>query len=93
MSSKPSPSAVSTARAHIAVNVLRLRKAKGLTQEKLGELAVFHRTYVSQLERCRSNISVDGLERLARVLGVEAIDLMQPPDERLDDSEGDDIGE
>ena len=79
MPAKPTPSSVSIARTHIGANVRRLRKAKGLTQEKLGELAGFHRTYVSQIECCVTNISVDRLERLAQILGVEAIDLMQPP--------------
>lgn len=79
MPAKPTPISVSIARTHIGANVRRLRKAKGLSQEKLGELAGSHRTYVSQLERCVTNISVDRLERLAQILGVEAIDLMQPP--------------
>nr|WP_233597947.1 helix-turn-helix transcriptional regulator [Comamonas sp. BIGb0124] len=56
----------------------RLRTARGLSQEKLGELADFHRTYVSQLERCVTNISVDGLERLAAALGVDVVELLQP---------------
>jgi transcriptional regulator with XRE-family HTH domain len=50
-----------------------------LSQEKLGEMASFHRTYVSQVERRITNISIDRLEALARLLGVEAIDLMKPP--------------
>lgn len=72
------PLSSSSSRSHMAANIRRLRKAKGLSQEKLGELALFHRTYVSQLERCKANISIDGLERIARILGVEAIDLLQP---------------
>jgi transcriptional regulator with XRE-family HTH domain len=51
-----------------------------LSQEQLAEVAEFHRTYVSQLERCVTNISIDGLERLAKVLGVDIIDLLQVPD-------------
>lgn len=67
-----------SARQRISVNMNRLRIARGLSQEKLGELADFHRTYVSQLERCVTNISVDGLERLAAALGVDVVDLLQP---------------
>jgi len=69
----------SAVRAHIAANIRRLRVARHLSQEELGELADCHRTYVSQLERCKANISVDRLERLAQVLDVSATDLMQPP--------------
>ena len=42
----------------------------------MAELADFHRTYVSQLERCVTNISVDGLEKLAIALGVDVSDLL-----------------
>ncbi len=42
----------------------------------MAELADFHRTYVSQLERCITNISLDGLERLARALNVDVLDLL-----------------
>lgn len=73
------PSSLPAVRSHIGTNIRRLRLAKKLSQEKLGELANCHRTYVSQLERCETNISVDRLERLAKVLGVDAIQLMQPP--------------
>lgn len=42
----------------------------------MAELADFHRTYVSQLERCITNISLDGLERLAHALNVDVLDLL-----------------
>jgi len=54
-----------------------MRATRGLSQEKLAELAGFHRTYVSQLERCVTNISIDGLERLALALEVDVIDLLR----------------
>jgi len=86
--SKPSISIPSgSARHRISVNMNRLRTARGLSQEKLGELADFHRTYVSQLERCVTNISVDGLERLAAALGVDVVELLQPLVD-IDASEG-----
>lgn len=78
MPSKPLQSLPSSTRSHVAANVRRLRKAKDLSQEKLGELAELHRTYVSQLERCKANISIDGLERIARVLGVNTAELLAP---------------
>lgn len=64
------------ARRRIANNVKRLRTERGLSQEQMAELADFHRTYVSQLERCVTNISVDGLERLAHALGVDITALL-----------------
>lgn len=81
MSTESPPPPPAIARTHIAANVRRLRKGIGLSQEKLGEMAGFHRTYVSQLERRRTNISVDRLDQLAQFLGVTAVELMQPPPE------------
>ena len=67
---------VGAARQRVAVNLKRLRKERGLSQEAMAELAEFHRTYVSQLERCVTNISLDGLERLAKALAVDVVDLL-----------------
>jgi transcriptional regulator with XRE-family HTH domain len=74
--SQSAPS-VATARERISVNLKRLRKTRKLSQEQLAELAEFHRTYVSQLERCITNISIDGLERLAQALNVDVVDLLK----------------
>ncbi|WP_407352873.1 helix-turn-helix domain-containing protein [Luteimonas sp. R10] len=79
MPSKSSPRPAPNARERVAANIHRLRKANGLTQEQLAELAEFHRTYISQLERCVTNISIDGLERIAQVLGADIVELLQPP--------------
>ncbi len=73
---------VGEVRLRVAGNIRRLRLAKGLSQEKMAELADFHRTYVSQLERCVTNISVDGLERLAKVLGVDVVALLAPLEDK-----------
>ena len=72
------------ARQRIAGNVKRLRKERGLSQEEMAELAEFHRTYVSQLERCITNISVGGLEKLAIALGVDVLDLLAKDGPRSD---------
>ena len=80
MPSKSSPRSLPNARARAAANIRRLRAAQELSQEQLAELGQFHRTYVSQLERCVTNISIDGLERLALALGVDITELLQVPD-------------
>ena len=36
-----------------------------------------HRTYVSSIERSERNISLDNIEKLARVLGIEVADLLR----------------
>lgn len=64
------------ARQRISANLKRFRAERKLSQEQMAELAGFHRTYVSQLERCVTNISIDGLERLAQALGVDVSALL-----------------
>jgi len=62
-----------------ALNLKAMRQAKGLSQEELAHQADIDRTYVSSLERCIYNASIDVVERLAVVLGVEASDLLKRP--------------
>ena len=65
------------ARGLLAANVHRLRSDMGLSQEKLAELAGFHRTYVSQVERRVANATVDNVQRLATVLSVSVASLFE----------------
>ncbi len=46
------------------------RQAKGLSQERLGELCGLHRTYVGSLERGEKNVTVVTLNRIADALLV-----------------------
>lgn len=59
-----------TARAIFAANVRRLRRVRGLSQERLAESAGLHPNYVGSVERGERNISVDNMEAIARALGV-----------------------
>ncbi|MGY1519008.1 helix-turn-helix domain-containing protein [Luteimonas sp. A482] len=74
---EPSPPPPSEVRIRVGGNVRRLREAMegGVSQEKLGEMAECHRTYVSQLERGRTNISIDRLDRFAQIFGVDVAEL------------------
>ena len=51
--------------------VREARLKAGLSQERLAELAGLHRTYVSELERGLTSISVRKLERLAVALNTK----------------------
>jgi transcriptional regulator with XRE-family HTH domain len=63
----------------LAVNLRKLRRAKRLSQEELAHRAKIDRTYISSLERSVYAASIDVVGRLARVLGVEAADLLRRP--------------
>lgn len=63
----------------LARNLRKLRQARRLSQEELAYRAEIDRTYVSALERCVYAASVDVVDRLAHVLGVEAADLLRKP--------------
>jgi len=54
------------------------RKALGISQELLGELAGLHRTYVGGIERGERNVSIDNIERLAEALNSDVIELLTP---------------
>lgn len=61
----------------LARNLRLLRNNRGLSQEALGDLAGFDRTYVSSLERCKYSVSIDIIEKIANVLDVEPHILLQ----------------
>ncbi|MGY4752588.1 helix-turn-helix domain-containing protein [Pannonibacter sp. Q-1] len=60
-----------------ARNLRAARQAKGLSQEELAHRAEIDRTYISSLERSVYNASIDVVDRLATVLGIEASDLLK----------------
>ncbi len=64
-----------------ANNLRAARQAKGLSQEEVAHRAEIDRTYVSALERCVYAASIDVVDRLATVLGIEAWELLRPPPE------------
>jgi len=65
-------------RAAFARNLRAIRQAQGLSQEALAELAELHRTYISSVERCERNITLDTVERIAGALAVDPLDLLRP---------------
>ena len=61
-----------------AKNLKLYRNEKGISQEKLAELAGLHRTYISAVERERRNISLENIERIAKALEIEPYLLLKP---------------
>ena len=59
-------------------NVSRIRKEKGLTQEKLSELSGLSQQYISDLERGKRNPTIVTIYELAQALGVGHLELLAP---------------
>lgn len=70
---------VESARALLALNVVRLRNRRGWSQEELAFEAGLHRTFIAHVERQARNISIDNVERIADALGVPIATLLIPP--------------
>ena len=66
------------ARELLAMNLVRLRREKGWSQEDLALEAGLHRTFVAHVERQVRNISIDNIERLANALQVSIHRLLLP---------------
>lgn len=63
------------------MNMKRLRKERGWSQEALADAAGVDRTYVSGIERLVRNPTITVLDRIALALGTPAGRLLdQPPD-------------
>ena len=59
-----------------AKRVRELRLKKDISQERLGEMAGLHRTYIGMIERAEKNITLVNLEKVARALGVKPSSLI-----------------
>lgn len=70
----------------LAFNLRKLRQAQGLSQEELAYRAEIDRTYISSLERCVYAATIDVVDKLAKILGVEAGDLLKQPPGRTSNS-------
>ncbi|WP_396134319.1 helix-turn-helix domain-containing protein [Chamaesiphon sp. VAR_48_metabat_135_sub] len=68
---------VSDARKVFASRLRQIRQVKGLSQEELADSAGLHRTYVGSVERGERNISIDNIERLAKALEIDIIELLK----------------
>ena len=63
-------------RQNIAKNVKNLREKAGLKREELSLTLNFDNSYISKLEKCRVNITIDRLEIIANYFGVSMKDLV-----------------
>ena len=74
---RPESPAFRLAREKLAANLRELRQERGLSQERLADLAGCHRTYVGMFERKLGNPSLAILTALAEALNVDVHRLLQ----------------
>lgn len=60
-----------------ASRLKEFRVKKGFSQEKLGELAGLHRTYIGMVERAEKNLSLKNISKLAKALEVRIEELFR----------------
>lgn len=61
----------------LAENIRELRAAMHFSQEEFADLCGLHRTYISDIERCNRNVSIDNIEKIADALRITASDLLK----------------
>jgi transcriptional regulator with XRE-family HTH domain len=52
------------------------RLKQGISQERLGQLAKVHRTYIGMIERAEKNITLTNMEKIAKALGKKVNELI-----------------
>ena len=61
---------INRALAHFGAHLRELRQQRGLSQERLAELAGLHRTYLGGIERGERNVSLINLGAIANALDL-----------------------
>lgn len=56
--------------------VRRLRKQLWYSQEEFAQKCWIHRTYMGLIERWKTNITLENIEKIAKHLGIQAKDLV-----------------
>lgn len=61
----------------LSTNIKRFRKEQGISQEKLALKANIDRSYMSEVERCIANPSIEALLKIGNALDVHPSELLK----------------
>ena len=61
----------------IGENIRKHRLGKNLSQERLADMCLLHRTYIGSVERGERNISLENIVLISRALSVSPSTLLQ----------------
>lgn len=59
------------------VTVRKMRLLNGISQETFADLCDLHRTYVSDIELGKRNVSLENIDRIADALGISISELFK----------------
>ena len=57
--------------------IRNLRQNRGISQEELADLCGLHRTYISDVELGKRNVSLENIERIAKALNVSLTEIFK----------------
>lgn len=57
--------------------IRKIRTAQGISQEELADLCGLHRTYISDIELGKRNLSLENIERIAIALEISLSKLFE----------------
>ncbi len=64
-------------RQRIAKNLNRLRVSSVYRREELSLMLGLDNSYISKLEKSKINITIDKLEQIANIFGVDVVELLK----------------
>ena len=68
---------MSNLREILSQNMKKLRAQNSLSQEELALNCGLHRTYISDIDCCSRNVSIDNIEKIADSLNTSASELLK----------------
>ena len=57
--------------------IRKIRLSKGISQESFADLCGLHRTYISDVELGKRNISIENIEKVAKALNVQISEIFK----------------
>lgn len=61
----------------LSKNIRKYREDRHFSMEELSLLLEVDNSYISKLEKSKINITIDKLEKLGQILGIEVVDLFK----------------
>lgn len=57
--------------------IRRIRLSKEISQERFADLCDLHRTYISDVELGKRNVSLENIDKMAKALGIRISELFR----------------